>query len=320
MSWYCDHDRASGARVAPVLPSRRRRRRANGARLDWSQRPHTTSSGCSCSCCRANRPPPRLRASRGWAAGRRSALPRVGWQRPARRSPNHGLPTGAPAHHPQWVKRRSAAPGQTQRARKRGDVRTAGSLVLLYGLPVTRLVGLTRSQPRTDSTGEYLVITGNPVLIPPRVAALLAAVPTSPNVGALTGTPNPEPWLFPGRLPARPPNAHGLRRSLHERGVAVRNARNAALIALAGDLPPAVLSDLLGSASPPQSHGLAAAHPGDQRWETDVRLVNPGSPGETRSGQAQVRGRSRFPVSSCRFPGSSFVLLRDHLVVTRRTR
>jgi transposase len=32
------------------------------------------------------------------------------------------------------------------------------------------------------------------------------------------------------------------------------------------------------------------------------------------------KGRSRFPVSSCRFPGRSFVLLRDHLVVTRRTR
>jgi transposase len=26
------------------------------------------------------------------------------------------------------------------------------------------------------------------------------------------------------------------------------------------------------------------------------------------------KGRSRFPVSSCRFPGRSFVLLRDHLV------
>jgi len=33
-----------------------------------------------------------------------------------------------------------------------------------------------------------------------------------------------------------------------------------------------------------------------------------------------IRGSSRFPVSTCRFRGSPFVLLRDHLVVTRRKR
>jgi hypothetical protein len=90
------------------------------------------------------------------------------------------------------------------------------------------------------------VVTGNPVLIPPRVAALLAAVPITATAAALTGTPNPNPWLFPGRLPGRPRNPHGLRRSLHHHGVEVRQACNAALIALAGDLPPAVLSDLFG--------------------------------------------------------------------------
>ncbi|HEX4099485.1 MAG TPA: hypothetical protein VHY21_02930, partial [Pseudonocardiaceae bacterium] len=58
--------------------------------------------------------------------------------------------------------------------------------------------------------------------------------------------PSTPQWLFPGLTPGRPLTASGLSLKLTQFGMHARPARNAALAALAAELPPAVLADLLG--------------------------------------------------------------------------
>jgi hypothetical protein len=53
-------------------------------------------------------------------------------------------------------------------------------------------------------------------------------------------------WLFPGLVPGRPLSTDGLGGKLSEFGMHARPARNAALVSLAAELPPAVLADLVG--------------------------------------------------------------------------
>jgi hypothetical protein len=52
--------------------------------------------------------------------------------------------------------------------------------------------------------------------------------------------------LFPGRVPGQPIDNHSLTSRLNRHGISTRGARNAALAALAADLPAAILADLLG--------------------------------------------------------------------------
>jgi hypothetical protein len=53
-------------------------------------------------------------------------------------------------------------------------------------------------------------------------------------------------WLFPGRVPGQPIDNHSLTNRLNRHGISVRPARNGALVALASDMPAAILADLLG--------------------------------------------------------------------------
>ena len=53
-------------------------------------------------------------------------------------------------------------------------------------------------------------------------------------------------WLFPGRVSVRPLTALAVTRQLNQHGIHLRAGRTAALVDLAGQLPPAVLASLLG--------------------------------------------------------------------------
>jgi hypothetical protein len=83
-----------------------------------------------------------------------------------------------------------------------------------------------------------------PVLLPPRLAALVRAQLDAAPAHSV-GCPGPRP-LFPGRSPARPVAPQTLTRRLRQHGIEPRQARNTALAAWATDLPPAVLASLLG--------------------------------------------------------------------------
>jgi hypothetical protein len=130
-------------------------------------------------------------------------------------------------------------------------VRAAGALVLLYGVPVSKVVELTREH--LDTSGEpaahglRLTRTSPVIVVPPalgRLLGLLPAMPRNPSAVVLIERAQRQGWLFPG------PSAHGhvnpsvLAQRLKTHGIQIRPSRNAALIALAADLPAALLTSL----------------------------------------------------------------------------
>lgn len=54
------------------------------------------------------------------------------------------------------------------------------------------------------------------------------------------------PWLFPGNTPSRPIGEQSLSRSLKRIGVDCNQDRRAALLHLAGEIPAAILADIVG--------------------------------------------------------------------------
>jgi hypothetical protein len=117
------------------------------------------------------------------------------------------------------------------------DVRAAGALTLLFGLPTERVRHLTAEQ-LTHKDGQAFLAAGHrPILLPPRLASILQRLATIPPPRLTVshkhrGTHR----LFPGRVPGQPIANHALTTRLAHHGIRVRTARNGALAALAADL------------------------------------------------------------------------------------
>lgn len=163
------------------------------------------------------------------------------------------------------------------------DVRAAGSLVLLFGLPASRVRHLRTDQLRERDGQMHLAIGSPPVLIPPKLAVLLRQLAEAPprHSRISAGVPGPR-WLFPGLLPGRPAAPSGFSRKLLGHGIDARPARNAALIALLEDVPPPILADILGL------HIGTAVRWADiarRDWTAYLaaRDAEPHSPGDTRN-------------------------------------
>ncbi|SMD27315.1 hypothetical protein [Kibdelosporangium aridum] len=126
--------------------------------------------------------------------------------------------------------------------------RVAGSLILVYGMSLTRITTLRRDDVITDATQTWLRIRSHMLLLPPRLASLVHDLhrtndPTQ-RTRARLGTTTP--FLFPGGTDARPLLASTLGTCLAKHGIAALDARNATRAALASELPAAVLADLTG--------------------------------------------------------------------------
>ncbi|MEU1900780.1 hypothetical protein ABZ512_20585 [Nocardiopsis dassonvillei] len=125
--------------------------------------------------------------------------------------------------------------------------RIAGSLVLLYAQPVSRIAPLTRSQVVLSDAKVSLRLghTDLDVIAPlaELVTHLLAVDDDRP-----TSDGEQDPYLFPGRLPGRPLHPATLARRLHALGVDPRVNRNGALMSYARQLPPPIFGRLLGLA------------------------------------------------------------------------
>jgi hypothetical protein len=117
------------------------------------------------------------------------------------------------------------------------DVRTAGALLLLNGQFVSRLTRLTAADIEQHGPDTCLRLDTVPVLLPPRLAALVRAQLDAAPAHSAPGCPGPRP-LFPVRSPARPVAPQTLTRRLRQHGIEPRQARNSALAAWASDLPP----------------------------------------------------------------------------------
>lgn len=125
------------------------------------------------------------------------------------------------------------------------NVRAAGTLVLLYGLPVTRIHRLTADDLTTVDGQTFVTVGRRPLLLPPVVAKMLRALAQQPRRGA-TGSSS-QCFLFPSnRAVNAPMAARRLTLHLNNHGVFVRAERNSALITLASDLPTPILAEALG--------------------------------------------------------------------------
>jgi hypothetical protein len=127
------------------------------------------------------------------------------------------------------------------------SVRAAGALVLLFGLHVQRIRHLTADQVTETDSGACLTAGRRPVLLPPRLGAVLRELAAQPPPRLMIASGQDAPrWLFPGHVPGQPIDSLSLGRQLNRHGIIARPARNGALSALAADLPAPVIADFLG--------------------------------------------------------------------------
>jgi len=127
------------------------------------------------------------------------------------------------------------------------DVRAAGAITLLFGPSTERLCHLTPEHLTFGDKHAHLVLGRHPVLLPPRLAEILRQLSEQPQPRPQLSRSHPGPqWLFPGMVPGRLTSTHAMTQKLGRHGIPVRTARNAALAALAADLPSPILADLTG--------------------------------------------------------------------------
>ncbi|MBO1737500.1 hypothetical protein HF024_01690 [Leifsonia sp. PS1209] len=117
--------------------------------------------------------------------------------------------------------------------------RTAGLLVLLYGIQLTRIVTLTRDQVDATSRPVKLTVGTEPIELPEALGnAIVDLVDASMR--------HPEGWLFPGRNPGLHLTPGPISRRLRAEGLRSGSARTTALIELTRQMHPRIVSDLLG--------------------------------------------------------------------------
>lgn len=127
--------------------------------------------------------------------------------------------------------------------------RVAGSFVLLYAQPLSRVAVMTVDAITTTDTDVSVRFGTQAVVIPEPLATYvttLIATGRAHHVGI--GSTASSPWLFPGHLPGRPITAIRLGQRLRLFGIDARAARRAAQQQLAAQVPAVVLAEMLGVA------------------------------------------------------------------------
>jgi hypothetical protein len=128
--------------------------------------------------------------------------------------------------------------------------RITGALIRLYALPISRIHDLTIDKFHRDADRAYLTIDRFPVLLPPKLAAVIEEQihqPTSVSILAITAADRR--YLMPGRPPHRPIAVSSLHKLLSENQLPTLVARNTAMIESVSALPPIVIADLFGVAT-----------------------------------------------------------------------
>jgi len=125
--------------------------------------------------------------------------------------------------------------------------RVAGSLLLLYAQPITKITRLRRQDVSLNHDDQVLIALGpEPIPLPGPLAALAIRLRDAPALLATTAATRTSPWLLPGRKLGRPITPHALSRRLSALGIPAVAARTSALAHLLHSVPPAVLAQLIG--------------------------------------------------------------------------
>ncbi|MEX2253468.1 MAG: hypothetical protein WD649_04895 [Thermoleophilaceae bacterium] len=127
--------------------------------------------------------------------------------------------------------------------------RVAGSFVLLYAQPLSRIAVMTVDAVTTTTTGLSVRFGAQAIAVPSPLSdhvTELVATGRAHHQG-IGSTPS-SPWLFPGHLPGRPITALRLGQRLAAFGIDARAGRRAAQTQLAAQVPAVVLAEMLGIA------------------------------------------------------------------------
>ncbi len=117
------------------------------------------------------------------------------------------------------------------------SIRITGTLLLLYGQLITRVVRLRTTDLQIDQHNNVQLRLGeDPIAVPEPLATLLRHQREQAS----------DSWLFPGAKPGTHIGPERIRRRLRQLGISPRTARPGALLALAVTVPAPILAELLG--------------------------------------------------------------------------
>ncbi|MGH6655828.1 MAG: recombinase XerD [Actinocrinis sp.] len=126
------------------------------------------------------------------------------------------------------------------------QLRAAGTLLMLYAQPISRISQLPLDALSTSPTVTIALGSREPADVPSPFAEIfhefLASPRTSPWTAANAGTP----WMFPGLRPGHHIHPTQLRNRLRDHGIHLLGARTSALHALIREIPPAVVAQAIG--------------------------------------------------------------------------
>jgi len=122
--------------------------------------------------------------------------------------------------------------------------RVAGLLVVLYAQRLSRIATLTRDDITIANDTVQLRLGPDPLDLPDPLATLIQALPVKRRDGTAENLPNP--WLFAGGLAGTHINPTNLGQRLRRIGIQPRRMRLAAAEQLSREVPPAMLSGILG--------------------------------------------------------------------------
>jgi hypothetical protein len=126
------------------------------------------------------------------------------------------------------------------------DIRAARALILLFGINTSRVLCIRADQLAERDGETYLTLDQHELIIPPRLAVLLARLSAPRSRSTLPPNPSAPKLLFPGRALGQPVAAGSIGSRVKRYGINARGGRNTALIGMAADLRAPVLADLLG--------------------------------------------------------------------------
>ncbi len=125
------------------------------------------------------------------------------------------------------------------------DIRVVGALVVLYAQPLARVAVLKSSDVHRSSDGTVIVdLAGNPVPIHEPFSTLIGLLPHRRSNGVSDQLDTP--WLFPGRHAGHHCGPVILGERLRAIGIEPLLMRNSARAQLAGEIPPAMLGEIIG--------------------------------------------------------------------------
>ena len=140
--------------------------------------------------------------------------------------------------------------------------RVAGTLLLLFAQPLTRIAALPTSAIAALDGEVQISLGREPIPVPqPFADMLMNHTGSRPNLRAAGGLAT-SPWLFPGVQAGRHVAPQAIAERLERLGIDLLGARNTTLQSLVGAAPPPVVAELLGySYATTQLHAEIAAQP-----------------------------------------------------------